>query len=230
MSENREQASLEVSEFVTSVERSWAERGMAPAQRRRLTGELERDLEEAITNAAAIREVMPTDPDDFASELASANGIDLTVMPASEALTARGLVQVGLLGGAVGAVAAWVLVYQGILFVPLYALLDDTNPVSEFAIILALHLTAAAITLAGAIVGIRLRFKDRPEISGALWSLTWMMALAGTASVAPIMGFARLMGYSLAPIVLLVEVGIAALFCGAAIALVARRRLGLRLG
>ena len=193
MTEDREKVAVGVTEFVTRIEQSWVNRGMPPAKRRQLVAELESDLAEAIANGATLDSVMPDSPDDFASELAAAHGIELPPSQ-TEPLTARDLVQSGVLGGLAGALAAWILVYQGLLFYAVVGTPGKMSLLAEYAFLMSLHVTVAAL-----------------------------------ASVAPIMAFAWLMQFSLSPLVLIMEFGMAGLFCGAAIVLVARRRLGLSL-
>jgi hypothetical protein len=66
---------------------------------------------------------------------------------------------------------------------------------------------------------------QRASPSRVVAAAALLIVLAGIVSVGPIMLVAVATDYSTAPIVLLVEVGIAAAFCGAAIAAVARKRL-----
>lgn len=219
MPDERDGPTPDLVTFVDEVERYWSDHGMRSTDRRRLTAELERDLSEALRNGASADELVRDDVGHFAASVASANAIDLVEPAEPEALTVRALVRTGLVGGLGGALLAWIFIYNS----GAASSLVDAMP--ELAAVWILHVCAAGITIAGMVTAMRWRFKHDPRISRVVAAAALLIVLAGIVSVGPIMLVAVATDYSTAPIVLLVEVGIAAAFCGAAIAAVARKRL-----
>jgi hypothetical protein len=221
MSDERDGFTLALVTFVDEVEAYWSAHGMRSVDRRRLIAELERDLYEAIQNGASSHELIRDDVSRFATSVATANGIPLQEPREPAALTVGALVGTGLLGGLAGALVAWILVYNGAA----HDAFAGASDLPEILAPLLLHSVAALITLAGVIIAMRWRFRHDPTISRIVRPAGLLAALGGIISVGPIMFVAAATNFSTSPLVLLIEVAIAAAFCGGAIAVVARSRL-----
>ncbi len=206
--------------FVDEVETYWSGHGMHSTDRRRLIAELEGDLGDAIQNGASAEELIRDDVSLFAGSVAAANGIVLQEPLEPQNLTVRALVGTGLVGGLAGAFVAWILIYNGAA----YAFVG-VGDIPEIVAALILHSSAAIITIAAMLTAMRWRFKHDPSISRIVLPAGLLIGLAGIFSVGPIMLVAAAANYSTAPLVLLIEVTIAAALCGVAIAVVARKRL-----
>lgn len=207
-----------VTSFVDAVERHWTTGGMPSSTRRRLAVQLEQDLAEALANGASHDELLRDDPREFAERLAAAHDVGLTLGEPPE-MTTRALVLTGLAGGGAGAVVAYLLVYAGLA---MYFVGPATGGVSEMVTIGIMHGLAAAITLSGILGAMWYRFRHEPSIKAIITASGFLVAVAGAASVAPIMVVAAASNFSTAAIVVLLEAGIAAAFCALAIVLAQR--------
>jgi len=204
-----------ITAWIDAVEQHLLDARVAARQRRLLVGDLERDVRAAIADGAPASQFLREDPRDFAVRLAEANGLTVTSGPQTQ-MTTWALVGTGLAGALAAAAFVWFFVYTG----PVAALVLDTfvGPGQELPAVLGLHVASAALVVIGAATAIRLRFRQilsswRPAIRAGLY-----MAAAGVVSIPLVIGIGASTRYSTSPAVVLLEVAVAAAFCGLGIA------------
>jgi hypothetical protein len=220
---------LRVDRWITRVEDEWQRRSVSRRDRRLLVADLQRDIEQARAKGASLDALLDTDVAGFAQELGEAQGVTLGPKRPEPEPTTGNLILTGLAGGAVGALAVWWFVLPiGVraLFSSDPAPTTSASGAWEIAAGVLVYAMAAAVTVGCAVGAVWWRF------GRALTSRTTIVAvgagfvLGGLVSIAPVVLFARLTGYSNSPAVVLLEAAIVAGFC--AIAIVALLRASRR--
>jgi hypothetical protein len=196
--------------WVADVSYYWQRRGVSDQDRARLRVDLERDLSLALAEGATVDALVEADPNEFALELAEADGLPAASLHPDHSMTTTSLIVTALAGATAGAVASASLVY------PVGLRLLDSLTLSyagegDFAI--GLHVLAACICTAFAMAAVRWRFRFHPGIRRATLLTGLCLLLGGASSVAPTMALAASLGYNNEAPVVILEVGIVLAFC-----------------
>ena len=215
-----EQAPLDprLQAWVAVVSYYWQRQGVSDLHRARLRVDLERDLRVALAEGATVDALADADPNEFARELAEADGLPTTPLRADHTMTTTSFVLTALGGAVPGAVASAALLY------PLGIRLLDSlqlSPYGEGVFAVGLHVVAACLCAAVAMASIRWRFRFHEGIRRTTFLTGCFLLLGGAASVAPTMAFAASLGYPSEAQVVAQEVAIVIAFCAAGL-LVAR--------
>jgi len=205
-----------IAAWIGLVVARWADVGVSRSDQRRLRGDLEKDLLEALANGAPVASLTAEDPAAFADQVAVANDIPIAAQPQAAVATNRSLAATGLAGGALGAVVAWKFVY------PLANRLPDFTAMPETAFAVLVHAVAATVVLLSSVAAIWWRFRDDKTIGRTIAFAGPLILVAGALSVAPTMAFASLVNFSFNPLVILVEFAIVGGFVSSAIVLARR--------
>lgn len=200
--------------WIANVSSYWQRRGVSEGDRARLQTELERDLALAVTEGAAIDDLIAADPSEFARELAEANGLTNASGRTDPVLTTTAFVVTAMTGVLVGAIASALLVYSW--GVPVLDALPLTYS-EEGVFAVGLHVVAACICAAFAAGALRYRFRRHAGIKRTALLAGGFLLLGGAASVAPTMALAASFGYNNTASVVLMELGIVVAFCVAAL-------------
>lgn len=209
----------QIETWVGRVDANWRRQGVSAHQRRLLAGDLQRDLDEALSNGASVADLVQPDPVAFATEVARAQGIDLTQARPVPEVTIGNVIVTSVAGGVIGALLTWFVIFPiGLTAMP---------TMSDLFLVLSLYGSAALVTLACVVGALVWRFRGTNLPSSLVVAVSSGFALGGLASVPVVIGFARTTNYSDAPLVVLIEASIAAGFCslGIAGALGIRRRV-----
>src|SRR3954468_18576423 len=97
--------------WVAVVSYYWQRRGVSDQDRARLRVDLERDLRLAIAEGATAEALVDADPNEFARELAEADGLPTAALRPDHSMTTTSLIVTALVGALAGAVASAMLVY-----------------------------------------------------------------------------------------------------------------------
>lgn len=177
-----------IAEFVDRVEECWIRLGLRPTERRRLVTELVTDLTSAKSAGATADDLVRADVVAFAVEVAAAEGHQLASRHGRPAVGA--LIGTGVIGGALGAISSWFLVYTNYA---LYGLLSQALP--ELVVVVLLHVMAATLGLGGMAAAIWLRYRYQPRvISIAARTAAWA-AVGGLVGLGPGIALATHMNY-----------------------------------
>lgn len=197
-------------EWVAVVSYYWQRRGISGEARARLRVALERDLRLALAEGATVDTLIDADPNEFAREIAEADGLPSAPLRPDHSLTTTSLLVTALVGALAGAVASVWLVY------PLgYRLIDNLglSYSGEGAFSVGLHVLAACICTAFASAAVRWRFRFQRGIRRTTLLTGLFLLLGGAFSVAPTMALAASLGYSRDAHAVLLEVGLVLPFC-----------------
>jgi hypothetical protein len=207
----------QIAEFVDRVEECWIRLGLKSTERRRLVNELVDDLTSAQSTGATADDLVRADVVAFAVEVAEANGHQLASRRGRPAVGA--LISTAMIGGAVGAISSWYLVYTNY---GLYNLLEQAFP--EFIAVALLHVMAATLGFGGMAAAIWLRYRHQPRvISIAARTAAWAV-VGGLVGLAPAIALATHMNYRWDSDVVLLESFLIGACIAAAIALGHRLR------
>lgn len=196
--------------WVAVVSHDWQRRGVSDEDRARLRVDLERDLRLALAEGATVDALVDADPNEFARELAEADGLPTAPLRPDHSLTTTSLIVTALVGALAGAVASVLLVYP-VGFRILDGLTLSYTGEGIFAI--GLHVVAACICTAFAMAAVRWRFRFHQGIRRTTLLTGLFLLLGGALSVAPTMALAAGLGYNTGALVVLLEVGIVLAFC-----------------
>lgn len=170
------------------AERQWRAMHIVDHERAVLAEDLRAELTEAAADGITPRQLLGDDIREFARNLAIEAGV--TRIPYENRrllLTAAG-------GAAPGVVLGWLFLFGG-LWLP-------GVPYSYLALALAV--------LVGALIAVRVRMTEVPQIRRTVAAMAVLVSLAGILVTPVIMGFASLFDYSTAWAVVLMEMAIAA--------------------
>jgi hypothetical protein len=204
--------------WVAVVSYYWQRRGVSDQDRARLRVDLERDLRLALAEGATVDALVDADPNEFARELAEADGLPTAALRPDHSMTTTSLIVTALVGAIAGAVASAVLLY------PLgLRLLDELalSVTGEGVFAIGLHVVAACICTVFAMAAVHWRFRFHKGIRRTTLLTGMCLLLGGAASVAPTMALAASLGYNNEAPVVVLEVGIVLAFCVAGL-LIAR--------
>lgn len=139
----------ELQDWLNRVDERWRATGVPTYERGRLRRELDRDVEEALRAGAAPRDLMATDPDEFADQVAVAHG-HAAAKPSGQPVAPGSVVGTALVGALSGVVLVWFVVWPAMSVVAPTAS-DNAFVVVGYALAVVTVLLCAAIAL-------RLRF------------------------------------------------------------------------
>lgn len=216
---------LRVDRWITQVEEEWQRRTVSRRDRRLLVADLQRDIEQARANGANLDALLDADVVGFSQELAEAHGVKLGPQQPQPEPTTRNLILTCLAGGIVGALVTWLFVLP--IGVSAMSSADPATTTSssgawEIAAAALLYAMAAAVTVGCAVGAVWWRFGRALTSKTTIVAVGSGFVLGGLVSVAPVVLFARVTGYSDSPMVVVLEAAIVAGFCAIAIAALLR--------
>jgi len=171
-------------------------------------------MDEALTNGAAVAELVQPDPANFAVEVAEAQGVVVTTAWPLPEVTAANIVVTSVAGGLLGAFLTWwVVLPVGVRAMP---------EVSVAVLVVLLYGTAFVVTVACVVGAVAWRFRGRLRSKVSLAAVGAGFVVGGLASVPLVMGFARMVNYSDWLPIMLAEASIAAGFGAAGVAVALR--------
>lgn len=201
-------SSHRIESWIDEVERAWTRLGVPGRERRRLSADLERDLEESVAVGADLDELLVEDTTTFARELALATEVELLATITRAPVTTWRLITTMIGGGIGGALLTWYVVFP----VGLTAL----SEAPEIAAIVILYVAAAACVVAGALAAVRWRFRDDPASTPRRVIAAGVgFVVGGLLGIAPTVGLSAAAGYSDALTVVLLLTVVAGSFCAA---------------
>jgi hypothetical protein len=216
---------LRVDRWISGVEEEWQRRSVSRRDRRLLVADLQRDIEQARANGASLDALLDADVAGFAQELAEAQGVKLGPQQPEPAPTTGNLILTCLAGGIVGALVVWWFVLPiGVSAMSSSDPAPATSAVGawEVAAVVLVYAMAAAVTVGCAVGAVWWRFGNALTSKKEIIAVGAGFVLGGLVSVAPVVLFARLTGYSDSPFVVVLEAAIVAGFCAIAIAALLR--------
>jgi hypothetical protein len=204
-----------VDKALVAADKAWRAYGVGPADRAALAEDLRLDLREAVADGRTPGDLLGPDVAAFARRLADEAGVER--VPAEDAR----ILGTALIGGAAGVVVAFLaltaypLIVHG-LDVPRPARIPLPVAVGLF------YGTSAALVLAGAVLMVRVRLKDLPQVGPTVRAMAVLLPLAALAITPITMGFAWTTGYSTSALVVLFEIALVGGALGGAIVLARR--------
>ena len=196
--------------WVAAVSYYWQRRGVSEQDRARLRVDLERDLRLALAERATVQALADADPNEFARELAEADGLPPASLRPDHSMTTTSLIVTALVGAMAGAVASALLLY------PVGLRLLDNLTLSypgEGVFAIGLHVVAACICTVFAMAAVRWRFRFHQGIRRTTLLTGIFLLLSGALSVAPTIALAASLDYNNEALVVVLEVGIVLAFC-----------------
>jgi len=208
----------ELQDWLNRVDERWRTTGVPTYDRGRLRRELDRDIEEALRAGAAPRDLMATDADEFADQVAVAHGHP-PAEHSDEPASAGSMAVTAIAGALAGVLLAWFVVWPAMVAVA---------PTAGDNVLVAIGYPIAAVTvLACAAIALRVRFGPRASAGGVILpSLAGLVAgcLLGLPAT---LAISRALDYPTNPALVLFEaipmIGLAILGIRVARWLVARR-------
>jgi hypothetical protein len=204
---------------LAAVDKAWRAYGVGPADRVALADDLRFDLREAVADGRTPQDLLGPDVAAFARRLADEAGVER--IPAENGR----LLGSATLGATLGAVAAFLVLMAYPL---LFQNFDIPHParVPIQVAVGAFYGIPAVVVLAGALIAVRVRLKDLPQVRPTVHAMAVLLPLAAIVITPITMGFAWTTGYSTsAPVVLIELVLVAGTLAGA---IVLARRWALR--
>jgi hypothetical protein len=162
-----EEMDAELQAWLNRVDERWRTTGVPTYERGRLRRELDRDVEEALRAGAEPRDLMATDPDEFAEQVAAAHGHRSAERPGDP--VSPGSLAVTVLAGALaGVLVVWFVVWPVLVAVAptagdyAFVAVDyPTNPV----LVLFEALPMIALAVLGVRVARRLVARRHPALA-----------------------------------------------------------------
>lgn len=142
--------------WIDAVDERWRHVGLSPIVRGRLRRDLERDLGDALRAGADTEDLIATDPEHFADQVAQAQG-HFEVPKAGGQPSTKGVIITGLAGALGGAAVVWFVLW------PSLARAFPTASVTAFLAV-AYSLGAAVVVL-GSVVALRRRFGADADVA-----------------------------------------------------------------
>lgn len=180
--------------WLEAVNDSWAGAGLTRVERRRLADELESSIREGLDSGASEEDFVSDEPATVAADIATANGFALATS-ALEEPTHRSFRRTTLIGGAIGALAAWVVLFNGPYLLPF-------NTIASWVI---LYACVIACPLAGPAIAVRRRFPHEPQIKRLQVLASSGMLVGIVLAAVPCWALARLLAYPTTSILVLPE-------------------------
>lgn len=190
----------QIRDALAIAERQWRAMHIVDHERAALAEDLHTELTGAVADGISPRQLLGDDIREFARNLAVEAGV--TRIPYEN----RRLLRTAAGGAAPGVVLGWLSMFGGLWL-----------PGAPFS-----YPVLALTVLVGALVAVRVRMAEVPQINRTVAAMALLVSLAGILVTPVIMGFASLFGYSTAWVVVLMEMAIAAAAVGGA-TLMARR-------
>ena len=188
--------------WLEEVDSAWADAGLSRVERRRLADEFESSMREGLDSGALEEDFVSDDPVAVAADIATANGFT-PAGSAREEPTRHSFRRTTLIGAGLGALAAWVVLFNGPYLLPF-------NTIASWVILYACVL---ACPLAGPAIAIRRRFPHEPEVA-RLQVLAVSGVLVGLILAAvPCWALARLLSYPTTSVLVLPEVLLGLAIC-----------------
>lgn len=206
-----------IAEFVDRVEECWIRLGLKSTERRRLVNELVTDLTSAQSAGATADDLVRVDAVAFAVEVAAADGHQLASRRRRPAVGT--LIGTAVIGGAVGTISSWYLVYTNYA---LYDLLWQAFP--ELIAVVLLHVMAVTLGLGGMAAAIWLRYRYQPRVISIAARTAGWAVVGGLVSLGPAIALATHMNYRWDSDVVLLETFLVGACIAAAIGLGHRLR------
>lgn len=179
-----------IDKALATADRAWRAYGVRRADRVALAADLRLDLVSAAADGVGPGQLLGADVAGFARRLADAAGVRRQP-PELGRLLGTALVGAAL-GAAVG-LAVLSLVYP--FAVRLVDLPRDLNVPVQVAVVVYYGIPAALV-VAGAVAGVRIRLSDLPRIRETARAMALLLPLAGIAVTPVTMGLAWTTGYS----------------------------------
>ncbi|MFU8872723.1 hypothetical protein [Micromonospora sp. SL4-19] len=209
-----------IDSVLTEADQAWRAYGVGSADRAAFAADLRLDLQAAAADGVDPVQLLGGDVAGFARRLADEAGVRRVRRDYSRLL---GTALIGALIGGVLGYGLLVAVY------PLFVRMVDIPRSIEVPIQVAVAVyygVPAAVVVAGAVIAVRLRLRDLPQVRKTARLMSLLMPAAGVLITPITMAFAWSTGYSTAPEVLLAEVGMVLAALGGATVLA--RHLSLR--
>lgn len=201
--------------WINAVEVAWRGMGVSSRNRRRMSAELQADLEDSMAAGAGFDSLTRYDVSSFARDLAEAND----ALPAHRATPANlsDVVVPLLSGGILGATISWFVVMPGLES----ALMRSSDLLGA----LIIYTICGALTLSLALAAVLWRFHGETDFDRhSLTSVGLGFTIGGIVGLVPACLFGASTGYSGSGIVMLIEVGIVASACAVGVAMAWSRR------
>ncbi len=144
-----EEMDAKLQHWLNRVDERWRTTGVPTYERGRLRRELDRDVEEALQAGAAPGDLMATDPDEFADQVAVAHG-HAAAEPSGDPASPGSVVVTALLGALTGVVLVWFVVW------PAMSVVAPTA--SDNAFVAIGYPLAVVTVLLCAAIALRMRF------------------------------------------------------------------------
>jgi hypothetical protein len=191
-----------IDSVLAETDRAWRAYGVGSAQRQALGADLRLDLQAAVADGIDPAQLIGDDISGFARRLADEAGVR---RPRQEYGRLLGTALAGAaLGGALGFVVLMVLY-------PLFVRVADIPRSIEVPVQVAVAVyygVPAAVVIAGAVIAVRLRLRDLPQVHGTARWMSLLLPLTGIVITPVTMAFAWTTGYSDALPTVLAEVGL----------------------
>jgi hypothetical protein len=214
--------------WVDRVDARWRQLGVPTERRRELRIELVTDLAQARLDGAPLAELVGTDPERFAADVAIAHGLQLSSTPAGSETASRkdpGDVSVprvavsGLLGSAVGGVVSLVAMLPFVGWVTHH--LGDGSA-AQAAAMLTVYVIAALVAAVCGGLAVSSACADSPSAHHLGRRAAKGLVVSGAVATLVTVSFARTTDYSTESSAVLCEMGLVIGICLLGLILVAR--------
>ncbi len=186
---------------LAAVDKAWRAYGVGPADRAALADDLRFDLREAVADGRTPQDLLGPDAAAFARRLADEAGVER--IPAENGR----LLGSATIGAALGAVAAFLVLTAYPLIFQNFDISHPTRVPLQLAIGAFYGIPAVAV-LAGALIAVRVRLKDLPQVRPTVYAMAVLLPLAALLITPITMGFAWTTGYSTSALVVLAEIAL----------------------
>ncbi|TCC00580.1 hypothetical protein E0H26_02555 [Micromonospora zingiberis] len=204
---------------LTEADRAWRAYGVGSADRQALAADLRLDLAAAAADGGDPAQLIGGDVAGFARRLADEAGVRRVRRDYGR------LLRTALTGAVLGSLLGYALLNA---LYPLFVRMIDIPRSVDVPILVGVGVyygLPAAVVVAAAVVAVRLRLRDLPQIRRTAWMMTLLLPAAGIVVTPITIGFAWSTDYSTAPEVVAVEV--AMVIAALAGATILARRLAL---
>jgi hypothetical protein len=191
-----EEMGAELQAWLDQVDERWRATGVPTYERGRLRRELDRDVEEALRAGAEPRDLMATDPDEFADQVAAAHGLRPAESP-GDPLSPGSLAVTVLAGALAGVLVVWFVVWPVLVAVAPTA--------GDYAFVAIDYPLAAVTVLLCAAIALRWRFGFDASVRGVILPTLAGLAAGCLLGLPATLLISRALDYPTNPVLVLFE-------------------------